>query len=333
MAPKDTRTTYQKNQDALLASAKKKLAAEQDQTKAMASLSKQEREALRLEYGYAYSLISSDASLMATFTKAVTQGMTPQAFALEIQNTAWAKKRTASQAQYDVLAADPTQKANLQALRTRVIDEIKRMAVAANGVQVDDASALKLANNVLRDNYTNWQDVLPRIVGSTYVTDDVLSFGGAAATSATDIRTFARQMGITLSDATIGRYVDDIASGKNSMENIQSVVRNMAISMYPQFAENIKAGGNMEDVLGNYRNVAANLLEVDPSQLNMFGQNNDSTDPIMMKALFGKDNKAMSMTDFRKEVKKDARWKNTTNARDEYANATRNILRAFGAKF
>lgn len=329
----DTRTTFQKKQDALLASAKKKLAGQSDQAAALATLSKQEKSALKLEYGYAYSLISSDASLMAAFTKAVTQGMTPAAFKLEIQNTSWAKGRTASQAQYDVLNSDPSQKANLDALRARVVDEIKRSAIAVNNVAVGDDEALFLANKVLRNNYTNWQDVLPKIIGDTYVNDDVLSFGGAAASSATDIRKFASQMGITLSDATVGKYVDDIASGKNTFENVQSIVRNMSLSMYPQFAENIKAGGNMEDVMSNYRNIASNLLEVDPAQLNMFGKDNASTDPLMLKALFGKDGKAMSMTDFRKEVKKDNRWKTTSNAREEYANTTRNILRAFGAKF
>lgn len=300
--------------------------------KALKDLSPEMKKAIKEEYGYAFALIMSDPGLTRLFTKAVSEGLTPRGFQNELENTKWFSSRSASQRAYDTLIKTKSEAGTLAALRKDVTDSIKREAVAANGLELSDEQVAPIVENLLRDNYYDWQQVLPRVVGDVFVNDDVFSFGGAAASAVTQIKDYARKQGVFIDDMSLGRYVDGIASQKNTLENVFSEINNLSASYYPQYAESIKSGMTVESIAQQYTYAAAQMLEKDPADFNFFGNDPTKSDPLMAKAMFGgKDGKGMSMYDFRKLVKQDNRWKQTRNAREEYASITNNILKTFGA--
>lgn len=320
-----------KKQNKLLKEAQKIVDSAKDPQQAIKNLRPELKAALRNQYGYAFSLIMSDPSLTRLFTKAVSEGYTPENFALEVQRTDWWKNRASSQRKYDTLSTDPGSKKDFEKLVSDVTIAIKERAKADAGVDVSDSQAKSLAKDLLRDNFDNWNDYIPRVVGDVFVNDNVLEFGGTAATTLQNIRKHAKEMGVFLDDVTLGRYVDNIFANKDTLDNVINNITNQAAAYYPQFADNIKAGATVESIAQKYTYTAAELLEKDPAEFDFFGNNPTKSDPLMAKAMFGgKDGQAMSLYDFRKAIKQDARWKKTKNARDEYASMTNNLLRSFG---
>jgi hypothetical protein len=102
--------------------------------------------------------------------------------------------------------------------------------------------------------------------------------------------------------------------------------------MWPQFADRIKAGESMDNILYPYKQMLSSILEVDPEAIDITRDGN-GIDPLLQRALFsGADSKSvMSLTDLRKAAKQDKRWQYTRNAKDEYASLTKDIMSMFGA--
>lgn len=320
-----------KKQNKLLREAAKIVDAATDKQAAIKGLRPELKEALRDQYGYAFSLIRSDAGLSDTFATAVQEGWTEEKFTLELQRTKWWKSRENSQRLYDTWASDPTKKTDLQRKISDASIAIKEQAKAIAGVDVSDEQATSLAKGLLRDRWDNWTEFVPRIVGDIFVNEGNLDFGGTAATTLQDIRKHAKDMGVFLDDSTLSNYVDRIYSNKDTLENVIGGITKQAEAYYPQFADSIKAGATVRSIAEKYTYAASELLEKDPAEFDFFGNNPVKSDPLMAKAMFGgKDGQAMSLYDFRKAVKQDARWKKTRNARDEYATMTNNLLRSFG---
>jgi len=320
-----------KKQNKLLREATKIVNAAKDKQAAIKGLRPELKAALKDQYGYAFSLIKSDAGLTDLFSTAVSEGWTEDRFSREIQSTKWWKSRENSQRLYDTWVSDPTKKSDFNRRISDVTTAIKERAKADAGIDVSDEQATSLAKSLLRDRWDSWADFLPRVVGDIFVTDNILDFGGTAATTLQEIRKHAQEMGVFLDDATLGSYVDKIYSNKETVDNIKNVINTQAEAYYPQFADNIKAGATVASIAQKYTYTAAEMLEGDAKDFNFFGNNPLKSDPLMSKAMFGgKDGKAMSLYDFRKSIKQDARWKKTKNARDEYATMTNNLLRSFG---
>jgi uncharacterized protein YfcZ (UPF0381/DUF406 family) len=320
-----------KKQNKLLREAAKIVDAATDKQAAIKGLRPELKEALRDQYGYAFSLIRSDAGLTDTFATAVKEGWTEEKFTQELQRTKWWKSRENSQRLYDTWASDPTKKTDLQRKISDASIAIKEQAKAIAGVDVSDEQAKSLAKDLLRDRWDSWTEFVPRIVGDIFVNEGNLDFGGTAATTLQDIRKHAKDMGVFLDDSTLSNYVDRIYSNKDTLENVIGGITKQAEAYYPQFADSIKAGATVRSIAEKYTYAASELLEKDPTEFDFFGNNPVKSDPLMAKAMFGgKDGQAMSLYDFRKAVKQDARWKKTRNARDEYATMTNNLLRSFG---
>jgi hypothetical protein len=159
---------------------------------------------------------------------------------------------------------------------------------------------------------------------------DIFEFGGRAAQTATQIRSFADEMGVTVDDTSLGNYVDRVFAGEQNIEDIQNAFRESAAAYLPQFASRIKAGETVKSIVSPYRDMIASYLEIDSNEIGYGLGANSKADPLLNRALFGTDGKAMSLYDVQKTIKQDARWQKTSNARDEYTQLTKNLLRSFG---
>ena len=80
-------------------------------------------------------------------------------------------------------------------------------------------------------------------------------------------------------------------------------------------------GIDLETVYSPYRRQMASLLEVNPDAINL-------DDPLLRSAI-GPD-KEMSLYEFKRAIRKDPRWQNTDNAREEVSNIALSVLRDLG---
>jgi hypothetical protein len=90
----------------------------------------------------------------------------------------------------------------------------------------------------------------------------------------------------------------------------------------PDYVKNLlQQGYDLEQIYAPYKNVMAQLLELNPDEIEL----NDNT----LRSAIGQD-REMNVYDFKKALRKDSRWQYTENAREEVANSVLGVLRDFG---
>ena len=155
-------------------------------------------------------------------------------------------------------------------------------------------------------------------------------FGGAAGKFQSTIADWSRTNGLGLSDDAVNKYVQQVAAGDLTEDDVKQQLRNQyMVGTYPAWEEQIRAGQDPSDIASPYKQQMANLLEVDSESL-------DLNDTLLQKGLqgVGADGKpgVVPMYEFKKMIRKDERWDKTDNALDEYTSAGMNILQMFGLR-
>ena len=290
------------------------------------------------EYGYALSLLTSDKSLMQLFSKAVREGATAEGFTNALKGTDWWTSRTTSQRQYDIAANTPGEKKNLDVRRQEIINEMKSQAMQVNGMQLDDATAYKYADDILRNHWEqqDWGQFLPNFVRKTFVdANAAFDFGGQAGQTLDALRKYANDMGVFMGDASLGVYVDKIFADETTAADVEKMIQQNAASYYTQFADRITAGETVKDIVSPYRQMIASMLDLpDPNAVDFINNDGTPAETLMQKALFGGQNgKAMSLYDLQKEIRRDSRWLQSSNARSEYTDIATQLKRTFGGGF
>lgn len=277
---------------------------------------------LAAQYGWALTVLKADPELWKLFNKAVHQTWTPQRFIAEVRGTNWFRTHSETTRNYQVLkATDPkTFQARLNQTRALVKD-----AVVAMGGQMSEREMDRLSHNVLR---FGWNDAQIRdTIAGAVRTGAEGTYGGDAAANAEQLRQVAHANGVQLSDGTLRNWLVRIAAGEK-MDGFEQYVRQMATDAYPQYADRLKAGQNLEDIVSPYKETMARVLEINPEQLDLF-------DPTLRKAFQATDPTSGQPTtkplwQFEQELKQDTRWRSTNNARDELMGAGQKVLRDFG---
>ena len=135
------------------------------------------------------------------------------------------------------------------------------------------------------------------------------------------IRSTANANGISLSQQQLDQYALDIQNGKD-IKVIQNEIRNIAGAGMPENIKKLLAGGtNLDVVYAPYKTQMAAILEVNPETINF-------TDPALRSAI-GPSGE-MSIYDFQRALRKDARWQYTNNAREDVFQSVGKVLQDFG---
>ncbi|NBT47129.1 MAG: hypothetical protein EBT07_04825 [Actinobacteria bacterium] len=114
-----------------------------------------------------------------------------------------------------------------------------------------------------------------------------------------------------------------------TVDAVKQYLRNTyVLPKYAGFADEIKAGYDIRDIANDYIQMVAQNLELDPNSI-------DLNDSIIQQALRPAKNKDgsfayISYTDFQNNVKKDARWATTKNAKASMSDLAAKIQNAFG---
>ena len=113
-----------------------------------------------------------------------------------------------------------------------------------------------------------------------------------------------------------------LATGELDINRLAQDARMIAAQGSPDYVKNLlQQGYDLEQIYAPYKNVMAQLLELNPDEIEL----NDNT----LRSAIGQD-REMNVYDFKKALRKDSRWQYTENAREEVANSVLGVLRDFG---
>jgi hypothetical protein len=148
--------------------------------------------------------------------------------------------------------------------------------------------------------------------------------GGSIGGDLTTLRATARANGFDL-DTSFGSSINDwlqrLAKGE-SIETFKNTIRGAAkLGLPDKVANLLDQGLDLKDIYAPYRNVMASVLEVAPDSI--------SLDDKTLRMAIGPE-KEMSIYDFQRTLRKDARWQYTDNARQESSDSVLKVLKDFG---
>jgi len=140
-------------------------------------------------------------------------------------------------------------------------------------------------------------------------------------------KNFAGNNGIRLSDQAANTYASQIVAGQLDENTVFNTIRESAANAFPSLSEKIKAGIDLKTLADPYIQSMSNILELPSTSLDVF-------DPNIRQALAYTlpDGKVgtKSIYDFEKDLRKDARWQYTDNARRSVSGAALKVLQDFG---
>jgi len=135
------------------------------------------------------------------------------------------------------------------------------------------------------------------------------------------LQSTANANGVSLSPEQLNQYAVDIQNGKD-VKVIQNQIRNIAGLGMPDNVKKLLAEGtDLDTVYAPYKSQMAAILELSPGSINF-------TDPTLRGAIGP--NGEMSIYDFQKALRKDARWQYTNNAREDVFQSVGKVLQDFG---
>jgi hypothetical protein len=163
--------------------------------------------------------------------------------------------------------------------------------------------------------------------------------GGLYSAQTQDVADWAQTMGMNLTAGDRTNYTQRLMglTDKNgvrvrsSVDDIKAEIRKNTATKYGVFADQINAGVTLWDLTSNYRQKAAELLEVDPDTIKwddpLFkdGKIFQSVDPKDSSKIV-----ARPLWEADKMIKADPRWQFTKNADATYMNYGRAMLTKFG---
>ena len=148
--------------------------------------------------------------------------------------------------------------------------------------------------------------------------------GGEAGVSLAELQKTASANGLDLNKqfgSSLQGWLQKIAQGE-SPETYKQIIRDTAkIGLPDRVASLVDKGIDLETIYNPYKNMMAATLEVNPETIKL-------NDPTLRMAI-GPD-KEMSLYDYQRILRKDARWQYTDNAREDISSLTKKVLKDFG---
>ena len=226
------------------------------------------------------------------------------------------------------------------ALKQRSVKSI----AAKSGYTLSDSQATSLAASALKAGWTD--DILSEEINKTIATNarnypigktpsgmmpgvpaaaepTELQFGNDASS----IRSAAMKYGITLTQNMVEGYVQAIANGSLSREQVGVQFRNQAKNLYPALAAQLDTG-SLDDALSSYKSMAAQTLGIDDSMV-------DFTKDKFKKLLTfqdpnSKEHRLMNSTEWSTYLRGLPEWQTTKEAKAGYDNVIKNVESMFG---
>lgn len=282
---------------------------------------------LAASYGFAAAFLNSDPELKTLFAQAVKHTWDPAMFTAKLRATKWFQHHSASVRNAIVMkTSDP---ASYRAEVDKMFASVKDAWGKAYGVGTAPSQLKAWAETAFRMGWS--QEQLLDQMGQSVKWSAMLTnknLGGTAAQTKSQLAELTAQYGIDPGNTWRAVNLKRVMTGGDTIEGIQSRVREMAKQQYAAFADQIDAGRTVQEIADPYVQKMADLLELNPADIGL-------KDSRVQAALVGtKDKKgvpvAQSLNDFANSVRQDKRWQYTANAKQQVADVGSQLLRGFG---
>jgi hypothetical protein len=273
------------------------------------------------QYGMSYSFFRSQPELMKLLGQAVSGQWTPDVFTAHLKNTKWwqTNSESARQAQVQAKTDPATYKASIAAAAAQAQEAAVKAGAILSSKQVN-----QLAHNMVD---FAWDDAQISNFLGQYIDFRNGTLGGQAGAAAQQIRTYAYDQGIQVSDQTLKNNAAYIVRGLATMQNVQDSLRQQAISTYPGFTAQLEGGATMRDIAQPYIQMAAQELELPETDIDVWHPK--------VRAALNAANQAgqpapMSLSDFQQSLRTDPAWRKTQGAQDKAMAVGRQVLQSMG---
>ena len=274
------------------------------------------------QYGMSYAFFKSQPSLMKLLTQAVGEQWTPTVFQAHLKNTDWWKENsdTARKAQVQAKTDPATYRANLAAAQFSAAQ-----AAVKVGAILTTKQTAQLAKNIV--NF-GWNDAQVNNFLGQYIDFQANhTLAGQAGSAAKQIRQYAYDQGVKISDQTVKNSAAYLVRGITTMQGVQDSIRQQAMSTYPGWTEQLEGGATMRDLAQPYIQQTAQELELPETDVDVWH-------PKVTAALNAADAKGqpapMSLSDFRSYLRADPAWKATQGAQDQVMGVGHQVLASLG---
>lgn len=220
----------------------------------------------------------------------------------------------------------------------RVVSTKRKISSMFGNVGLASGSMAKLVNDAIQFKYDDtelsqafYNEVFQRNSETGGYVNESAARTALNGTDASTLRKFAKSMFMLGGDPNaMNGDIEDVLTGKMSQEDWQRTIRTTAKGVYSNWADVLDDPNmTMERLTAPWKNVAAQVLEMDPSQIDM-------SKPEYAAAFNGVDAngkpKSMSLGEWTVKLRTDPNygWKNTQSAKQEARNIAYNLAVAFG---
>jgi hypothetical protein len=219
--------------------------------------------------------------------------------------------------------------------RSRYVTKIENSDLYKEGIKswlIGIKKRLKQQGSTLTDKQL--EDYYIKGIDDITILDDALSgakfvpgqTGGKQATDYNSLLSIATRNGVSasllpkvLGFDSIDQVLKELQTGA-SIEDFTQKIRNYAKTAMPDYVRKlIDEGQDLTDIVNPYRATISDVLELPYNSI-------DVTDKNIQNALANN----ISLTELRRQLRKDDRWQYTDTARSEVANVTKQVLEDFG---
>lgn len=195
--------------------------------------------------------------------------------------------------------------------------------IVQQGFELDDAAITRITNQAIALGLAPSSPQIKNLIDAEYTYKPGSTLGGLSGKRLTVLRQTAAANGLDLEKDFAGNldnWLTRMSKGED-VETFNSIIRNAAkIGLPEDIGKMLDQGMNLDTILSPYKNAYASTLEINP-------------DSIALKDVLGKavtDKGFESIYKFKQSLRKDPRWPNTDNARQEASTVAYNVLRDFG---
>lgn len=201
-------------------------------------------------------------------------------------------------------------------------DAIETARLAA-GAELTDAEVTALAQEAYDKGLDRERNSFNAFLDSKF------KFGatgakGKAGEQLADLQKVAAANGLDLQKAfgtQLPTWFASINKGE-SIETYKKMIRDVAkIGMPQNIATLLDNGIDLDAIYSPYKNVMASVLEINPESITL-------SDPVLRSAITGE--KELPIYEFQRQLRKDARWQYTNQAKEEVSDVALKVLRDFG---
>jgi hypothetical protein len=280
---------------------------------------------LNENYGLAASFMESDPELANIYSQAVAGTWSTDQFQAALQNTDWWKSNSDSarkmlQEKY----ANPAQyQQDIQNKTTELTDLASKLGVHLSSTGMASLADLSLVTNMNDAQINGYLSKYLELSQQGH-------FSGYAGQVELGVREYAREMGVPLTDDYVERAVSSIVAGTDSLQARRASIQTIAAQTFPAYAQQINDGQTVGQIAAPYLAAQAKLWETDPNKIDLF-------DPTLRGALQSTTTQGtdaapsqLPLYDFEKQLRSNAKWLSTNNAREAVTTTANQVLSDMG---